>query len=99
MDAQFTVNYSNNPEQTVKVGGQFNDNCNSNLFNYTYNLWAIHDATNLNLNTRGGFYWNPYGYNTGHYTGYKRSYLPLQTAEALARVDFVHNEMEIKVCI
>ncbi|RZC38438.1 hypothetical protein BDFB_008454, partial [Asbolus verrucosus] len=96
LDTQLTVDYSPNPEQRFRIGARFDDNSYPVTYNYSYKLWAVHDATSLNLNTHGGFYWNPYGYNTSHYTNYKRSYLPLQTAEALARVDLIRNEMELK---
>lgn len=98
MDTQLTVDYSPNLEQRLIVGARVDDNSHPSAYNYSYRLWAVHNATSLNLNTHGGFYWNPYGYSTGHYTDYKRSYLPLQTAEALARVDLARNEMELKVC-
>ncbi|KAJ3640007.1 hypothetical protein Zmor_003331 [Zophobas morio] len=97
LDTQLTVDYSVNPSQRLVVGARVDDSSRpSTIYNYTYKVWALHDATNLNLNTHGGFYWNPYGYSTGHYTDYKRSYLPLQTAEALARVDLTRNELELK---
>jgi hypothetical protein len=96
VDTQLTVDYSPNLEQRLIVGARVDDNSHPSAYNYSYRLWAVHNATSLNLNTHGGFYWNPYGYSTGHYTDYKRSYLPLQTAEALARVDLARNEMELK---
>lgn len=97
-DARLTVDYSPNPEQTVVLGTRVDDDSTASMYNYTYKIWAVHEASSLNLNTHGGFYWNPNGYSTGHYSEYRRSYLPLQTAEALARVDLLQNEMEIKVC-
>ncbi|KYB29704.1 hypothetical protein TcasGA2_TC031518 [Tribolium castaneum] len=96
LDTQLTVDYSPDPQQRLVMGARVDDNSYPSSYNYSYKVWAAHDATNLNLNTHGGFYWNPYGYSTGHYTDYKRSYLPLRTAEALARVDLTRNEIELK---
>lgn len=93
-----TLDYSRNPDQLLVVETRLMNNSGSSIYDYSYKVSAIHNATSLNLDTRGHFYWDNKGYSIGHHTDYKRSYLPLQTAEALARVDLIQNWMELKVC-
>lgn len=65
--------------------------------NYTYILSGEHNATNLNLDTRGFFYWNPLdGYGTEHYTQYRRSYLPNLREVTIGRVNVPKNEIEMR---
>ncbi|KAJ8978166.1 hypothetical protein NQ317_004215 [Molorchus minor] len=96
IDGQLLVDYSLNPDQKLTLGGKVTDNSNSITYNYTYNVWAEHKETNLNLNSRGDFYWNPHGVGTEQTTNYQRSYLPLSTAQTLAKIDFDDNEIELK---
>nr|XP_023014255.1 uncharacterized protein LOC111504020 [Leptinotarsa decemlineata] len=96
IDGQLVVDYSLNPDQKLTLRGKVNDNSNPFTYNYTYNFQAEHNATNLNLNSRGDFYWNPSKFGTEHITNYQRSYLPLSTSETLARVNLDHNEIELK---
>lgn len=97
IDGQLLVKYSLNPEQMLTLRGKVNDNSNSLTYNYSYNVWAEHAETNLNLNSRGDFYWNPSAFGTEHITNYQRSYLPLSKSETLARVSLDNNEIELKV--
>ncbi|KAG5880871.1 hypothetical protein JTB14_004019 [Gonioctena quinquepunctata] len=96
IDGQLVVDYSLNQNQKLTLGGKVNDNSDSLTYNYTYNVWAEHNATNLNLKSRGDFYWNPSAFGTEHITNYQRSYLPLSTSESLARVSMDNNEIELK---
>lgn len=96
-DVHLTVDYSLNVKHRVELGAVLQDNSQRGIRNYTYAIFANHPATNLNLNSRGGVYWLPRWYRTHHLTYYKRSYLPLQNAEALAMVDARNNEIEFKV--
>lgn len=81
----------------AQLGAFVENNSLRGIYNYTYGLFATHPATNLNLDSRGGISWLPKCYKTHHLTYYKRSYLPLQNAEALAMVDVNNNEIEFKV--
>lgn len=99
IDVALTVNYSENPDQTVTMKGTLSDHSNSFTSNYTYLLEAEHNATSLSLRSFGDLYWNNDGYGTEHITHYKRSYLPLSTAETFARVNLTENTIELKVCI
>lgn len=96
-DVRLTVDYAPEEKHRVQLSGIVENNSNRGLRNYTYALLATHPATNLNLNSRGGIFWLPRWYRTHHITYYKRSYLPLQNAEALAMLDANNNEIEFKV--
>ncbi|XP_072402619.1 uncharacterized protein Apoltp isoform X1 [Diabrotica undecimpunctata] len=96
IDGQLLVVYSLNPDQKLTLCGKVNDNSNSVTYNYTYNVWAEHIATNLNLNSTGDFYWNPNALGTEHVTNYQRSYLPSSVSETLARINLQNNEIELK---
>lgn len=97
MDASLNIDYSPNPEQLLKLRGLVENNSNNKMLNYTYNLKASHPATKLNLDMNGGVYYRPRWYYTSHFVVYIRSYLPLQSGEASARLDIDRNEIEFKV--
>lgn len=92
------VDYSTNPDQTLIIETRLMNNSKSSIYDFSYEVSAIHNATSLNLDTKGHFYWDHKGYSIGHHTDYKRSYLPLQTAEVQAQVNLIQNWMELKVC-
>ncbi|VEN63430.1 unnamed protein product, partial [Callosobruchus maculatus] len=96
IDGQLVVDYSLNPDQKLTLGAKVGDNSKLLTYNYTYIIFAQHNATNLNLNSEGAFYWSPSDFGTKHFTNYQRSYLPPSTAEALARVNLDDNEIELK---
>ncbi|XP_018566495.1 uncharacterized protein LOC108907336 [Anoplophora glabripennis] len=96
IDGQVFVDYSLDPDQRLTLRGKLSDNSNSRIYNYSYMAWAEHNTTNLILNSRGDFYWNSSTFGTEHVTNYRRSYLPLSTSVALARVNLQQNEIEMK---
>ncbi|KAJ8955430.1 hypothetical protein NQ318_003528, partial [Aromia moschata] len=97
IDGHLMVDYSLNSDQKLTLGGKVTDNSDSTTYNYTYSVWAEHNSTNLNLNSRGEFYYNPNAFGTEHTTNYQRSYLPLTKSEMLARINVDNNEIELKV--
>ncbi|CAH1158795.1 unnamed protein product [Phyllotreta striolata] len=97
IDGQLLVKYSLDPNRALTLRGKVNDNSNSLTYNYSYNIWAEHVATSLSLSSNGDFYWNPSAFGTEHITDYHRSYLPFSKSEALAKINFDNNEIELKV--
>ncbi|XP_056647213.1 uncharacterized protein LOC130451874 [Diorhabda sublineata] len=96
IDGLLFVEYSSDPNKMLALRGKLSDNSKSVTYNYTYNIWAKHIATNLNLDSRGIFYWNPNTFGTDHVTNYQRSYLPSSVSETLAKVSLENNEVEFK---
>lgn len=96
-DARVKFDYSVDPEHTFTMGGRIDDRSSTNIYNYTYYVYANHNATNLDLHGRGDVFWKPDVYSTSHYKEYQRSYLPPQPSEALVRLDLLQNELELKV--
>ncbi|CAG9816912.1 unnamed protein product [Phaedon cochleariae] len=96
IDGHIIVDYSLNPDQRLTLDGKINDNSDSVTYNYTYNILAKHNATNLKLNSRGDFYWDASSFGTKHVTNYQRSYLPLSISETSARINMDQNEIELK---
>lgn len=93
------IDYSTNPDQAVTFGVRAGDKSKEQTYNYTYNIWAEHNATNLYLNCFGHVHWNPTTCGTEHITDYKRSYLSLSRSLALAKLDFVKKDVLFKVSI
>lgn len=91
------MDYSPDEKHKAQLGAFLENNSLRGIRNYTYGLYANHPATNLNLDSKGGIFWLPRWYKTHHLTYYKRSYLPMQNAEALAMVDINNNEIAFKV--
>lgn len=96
-DIQLTVEYSPHERDRIRAGASLENNSLRGIRNYTYGLFATHPKTNLDLKVRGGVYWMPRYYRTAHITYYKRSYLPMQSAEGLAMMDVNNNEIAFKV--
>ncbi|KAL3290379.1 hypothetical protein HHI36_023721 [Cryptolaemus montrouzieri] len=96
IDTKIKFDYSENPDQLFEMGGRLNDNSNDDAYNYTYSLFATHNATNLNLQGVGDFFWGADVYSTNHQKEYRRSYIPQQHSEAFIRLDFLQNEFELK---
>lgn len=97
VDGKIFIDYSLDPNQKLTLGGKLSDNSKLHISNYSYCIWAEHNSTNLILDSRGDLYWNLTGFGTEHVTNYQRSYLPLTTSVALARVNLDQNEVEMKV--
>lgn len=95
-DVRLKVEYSNNPEDNIALSAVIENNSNRYLRNYSYSMSAVHPTTNLDFRANGGAYWRPRWYQTRHIANYRRTYLPLQIAEASAMLDFDNNEIELK---
>ncbi|KAF5300365.1 hypothetical protein FQR65_LT00986 [Abscondita terminalis] len=96
LDLRFTVDYSTNPEQKLKLSCLLEDNSNSSATNFSYNIRGSHPPTKLHLDSHGDIFWKSKWYSTKHLLDYKRTYLPLQSREAFGRVDIVNKEIEFK---
>ncbi|XP_060537065.1 uncharacterized protein LOC132708634 isoform X2 [Cylas formicarius] len=96
LDGELVIEYSTDPYRRVSLGVRADDKSERQTYNYTYNIWAEHNATNLYLNCFGHVYWSPTKCGTVHIADYKRSYLPLSEAETLAVLDFDLNDVKLK---
>lgn len=97
IDLNFIADYSDDPDHKLQLSGAIEDTSSDVYSNYTYKLLGSHPATNLDLNARGGISWKDRWYFTLHQMDYKRTYLPLQSREALGRLDVNNKEIELKV--
>lgn len=97
LDGQITIDYSTDSERTVTFGIRAEDKSKETTYNYSYNIWAEHNATNLYLNCFGHVHWSPTKCGTEHIADYKKSYLSLSRSVALAKVDFDVKDILIKV--
>ncbi|KAL1492708.1 hypothetical protein ABEB36_010924 [Hypothenemus hampei] len=96
LDGLVVIDYSTNPEQTVSFGLRAEDKSKEQAYNYSYNIWAEHNATNLYLNCLGHVHWSPEKIGTEHIADYKRSYLSLSRSLVHAKADFDAKEFELK---
>ncbi|XP_045482614.1 uncharacterized protein LOC123686485 [Harmonia axyridis] len=96
VDARVKLDYSVDTEQTFVMSARVDDNSKNNVYNYSYYIYANHNATSLDLHGRGDIFWRPDVYSTSHYKEYQRSYLPPQPSEALMRLDLIRNLIELK---
>lgn len=98
-DVKLTVDYSPDPEQTLKLRGLLENHSDRYNVNYTYGLWGSHPATNLQLDVGGGVHYRRRRFYSHHLVDYRRSYLPTQVGEATTRIDIDNNEIEMKVIL
>lgn len=96
-DIDLVIDYSKNPEQLAQLHGVIEDNCNPNMLNYTFYLFANHPATNLNLEANGGIYYKPRWFYTSHFVNYTRNLVPPHPGEVSTRIDMDRKEIEFKV--
>ncbi|KAF7269539.1 hypothetical protein GWI33_017432 [Rhynchophorus ferrugineus] len=59
IDGQLIIDYSRNPEHRVSLGMMAVDKSQVQAYNYTYNIWAQQNATDLYLNCFGYVNWSP----------------------------------------
>lgn len=97
IDGHLIVDYSLDPDKRLTLRGKINDKSDPSTYNYTGNLIAEHNATNLKLNSFANIFWNPTTFGNNHITKYQRSYLPVSTSETLVKVNLDNNEIELKV--
>ncbi|CAG9760349.1 unnamed protein product [Ceutorhynchus assimilis] len=96
LDGKVVIDYATIPEQTVTFGIRAQNKSRVQAYNYTYNIWAEHNATNLYLNCLGHIHWSPRKCGTEHIVDYKRSYLSLSRSFALVKVDSDLNDILLK---
>ncbi|XP_050313934.1 apolipophorins [Anthonomus grandis grandis] len=96
LDGELVIDYSPNAEQMVTVGVRASDKSSTPSYSYTYNIWAEHNATNLHLTSNGLFHYSPEMCQFEHTAEYQRSYLPLTTSLASAKVDFNLKDVSFK---
>ncbi|XP_076260910.1 apolipoprotein lipid transfer particle isoform X2 [Rhynchophorus ferrugineus] len=92
IDGQLIIDYSRNPEHRVSLGMMAVDKSQVQAYNYTYNIWAQQNATDLYLNCFGYVNWSPIKSGTLHIADYKRSYLSLTRFMTFADVDLRQKE-------
>lgn len=97
LDLHLAVDYSDDPNKKFDLRGLLLDYSDSRISNYTYKILGNHLATNLILNARGGIEWKPRKYQACQLLDYKRTYLPMQSRETSAWIDFDKKEIELKV--
>lgn len=97
IDGQVVIDYSTNPEQKVTFEVRGEDKSKGPTYNYSYNIFAEHKATNLYLNCFGHVHWSPTKCGTEHISDYKKSFLSLSRSVALVKVDFDLNDVVLKV--
>ncbi|XP_066155546.1 uncharacterized protein Apoltp [Euwallacea fornicatus] len=96
LDGHITIDYSTDPERIVIFGARVEDKSKETTYNYSYNIWAEHNTTNLYLNCFGHVHWSPSKCGTEHISDYRRSYLSLSRSVALAKVDFDLKDFAVK---
>ncbi|KAK5639713.1 hypothetical protein RI129_012205 [Pyrocoelia pectoralis] len=96
LDLRFTADYSPNINKKFELSVLIEDNSDNIATNYTYKFSGKHPATKLHLDSHGDVYWKYKWYSTKHFLDYKRTYLPLQSREAFAKVDITNKEIEFK---
>lgn len=96
-DLRLTVDYSEDEDHKLELSCLVENNADKG--NYTYRISGSHPATNLKLLAVGGVFWKPRWYYVHHLTDYQRTYLPLQSGEASARLELDKNEIELMVGI
>uniref|UniRef100_A0A1Y1LL77 Vitellogenin domain-containing protein n=1 Tax=Photinus pyralis TaxID=7054 RepID=A0A1Y1LL77_PHOPY len=96
LDLRFTADYSVDINRKLELSVLLADNSNNVASNYTYIINGKHPATKLHLNSHGDIYWKRNWYSTEHFLDYKRTYLPLQSREAFAKIDVTSKEIEFK---
>ncbi|XP_030755989.1 uncharacterized protein LOC115882214 [Sitophilus oryzae] len=92
VDGELIIDYSTNPDRTVTLRLEATDKSERQTYNYTYNISAEQNATNLYLNWFGYVDWSPVKYGMAHVADYKRSYLSMTRFMTFAKVDLLNNE-------
>lgn len=96
-DVRLQVVYSTDPDKELRLSGALEDHSNATLRNLTFEVKGSHPATNLNLLVQGQFDYRRKWYHAHSLAHYKRTYLPLQSAEMFWKLDAENHEVEHKV--
>ncbi|KAF4531743.1 hypothetical protein B566_EDAN015189 [Ephemera danica] len=96
LDTKIDLVYSTDENKRLTIFGEMLNETNWKKKEYTLKLGAKHPATSLDMMVEGNIKGDGQLYQTLNYARYKRSYLPLQTGRAYAKLNIPEKSLEVE---